>query len=796
MEQRIFEIRNNGVSTSLVELYLKSIDEHLLHKELALVLIRRGAKLSHSAINDMHQFALSGDAEMAQALFQRKSISEETYQCLLSPGGDPLSPQENRKKLLQAKMHLKSALLQLKRGNWEWIDLAKIHEYKKFKKTLKENPDLREQLREDYLEFVELYDQLINQHPVLKEFRIASQQLRVFVATKEKTPPPPELSKLAGLWTDGLESTFAAEDKLSKLDQVTRKRFWGTLTHRFFHFGNPAHLPKSFVVLIHGTKHNPAIFREGFLHPKGKLNETGLVPFSGELQGTDIGDNINVENISCSTFAHDFSDAPLLFNAHTPFLVSYLYANQLYGYGKYEQAFDEQLAQERLSPDQVKKCIKKEDPYQDIRELVIRDTDIRRLRASDPKLADQICAPILELVLKSKEQVGKNDYETWAIDRLYQALTIPLKHSFSEEDLVLIHKKIPVVFASVNASTGTLLPNTQERLFRGSLKLGSNIQFVFTLSEHIRTIENLATQFNMQVYSFETGAYLETRSMALGKQLTAFEASIQSLQEPEKRQRKIEFALNTHILPAYTAPLQENPFYLKEGKRHTIDNPFLGGEFQTYAEYLKATEEGTFLARHFHGRMHSTRVTILAQLLIHIDPDYSKLDPFLLPITAAAHDALRQDEGEDFWDEESADFLYSYLVFRQVPSEKAQVYRHAIAQKDPTDRVFLTKEQKIVQTADCLEIIRCLPCLDRFQKKRLAIPLEDTIIQEWAYFIKKTEDKDLKIKLENSSLSYYADVMRLLKHFSPKMPTVSKLLEEELQYYDQNDLPQIVSDQL
>lgn len=153
--------------------------------------------------------------------------------------------------------------------------------------------------------------------------------------------------------------------------------------------------------------------------------------------------------------------------------------------------------------------------------------------------------------------------------------------------------------------------------------------------------------------------------------------------------------------------------------------------------------------RHCHGISHVGRaaayVSVFANLYRkHGDVTAATLtdhDIQLLQIAALFHDAAREDDGVDRWDEESAILLYVYLTQAlNVDKAKAVMISEATANKDSreqsTNRTIsealdgqITWEntpplpknvyplprniyQKIIHDVDCLDIIRARPAFD------------------------------------------------------------------------------------
>jgi ankyrin repeat protein len=88
----------------------------------------------------------------------------------------------------------------------------------------------------------------------------------------------------------------------------------------------------------------------------------------------------------------------------------------------------------------------------------------------------------------------------------------------------------------------------------------------------------------------------------------------------------------------------------------------------------------------------------------------------LVQITALFHDSGRQDEGDDYWDAESGENLYQFLIQNRVNADLALILKQTIAYKDNADEFGQNTVQwglanldylrQLVNSADTLEVIR------------------------------------------------------------------------------------------
>ncbi|MCX7120886.1 MAG: SidE phosphodiesterase domain-containing protein [Gammaproteobacteria bacterium] len=144
--------------------------------------------------------------------------------------------------------------------------------------------------------------------------------------------------------------------------------------------------------------------------------------------------------------------------------------------------------------------------------------------------------------------------------------------------------------------------------------------------------------------------------------------------------------------------------------------------------------------REHHGIAHVARVAFYIPLLNtfynqYLDTNLSDEDIKLLQLAGLFHDAGREGDGEDLWDNDSAALLYYYLTITlKLPHEKAVIFSEAIANKDyaPSktyhhliinngkvswDSKITVKEKTIAQSilhdADCFDIIRARHHFDK-----------------------------------------------------------------------------------
>lgn len=783
-----------GIPQSIAEycLFYRGKNQTEVHS-LVTFLIFHGANVTHAMGQRMKQMLKEPCGSYYANLLKETSLTtEDELHALIQDDSPKGTLADYQHKITLAKTKLQQMLAQ-NRGNWELVDLSLIEEFKQLKKEIKIKSEIRLQLDSLYTQFVALYDDLVNRHPLLKELREASKELRERM-NRQDTPPSGRLSKICSLWAQNVDiyTREKAQKELNSIAYEERSRFWYALRKPILAtasriFTDPF-WRRGYVSLIHGTKMSPTILRTKALLPKGMLDQEGIVPFSGEILGNDRGTDINAENISCSSLSWDWEERIQgYFMASTRLLISLIYSMQSFGYGENEKFFERAASLQRTEWEEIRPHLEQRDSQ----DLAVRSIDILRLRSTEPQESKERFQKLLDEVEKlvKKEKPTKDS----PLDRLHQALIIPIKYPITQDDLALIRKRIPVLFASMNR-IGKSCPG--EFLFKGPMEFGKDIQAAFVPAEHVEEMGKLLHEAGIETYDFDTAKFLETQSMVRGSQDAAFEASIESLQEVEKEQRRIAYYLEMDILPKYSIPFPRKPTFLSEDQRLEVPNPYFG-HYESHEDYLNAVRDGLVVPRTTHGRMHASRVTILSQFFrkkVIQSGTKEQLDPVITAITAAAHDAQREDEGVDRWDEESAIYLHSYLLKQGYSEKDARYYARAIREKDPKNHLFESNIQKIVHDADCLEILRCLKPPNEFRKEELQIKVDDNTIQGWSDFIKLTDQDQLHLALEQNTENYYADVMRILKLVGPAQ--VCTELSKELACYNPEDLPQKVKEVL
>ena len=221
-----------------------------------------------------------------------------------------------------------------------------------------------------------------------------------------------------------------------------------------------------------------------------------------------------------------------------------------------------------------------------------------------------------------------------------------------------------------------------------------------------------------------------------------------------------------------------------------------------FIDRLFMPEQEAFLPsdpRQSHGCDHAARVAIFTPIFTYLygkyHPDYNPTanDVLLSQFIAAGHDAGRQSEGPDVYDEDSAAITLAELKKRGIEDDSIlKVVKAAIENKDSDatrEKPFIAK---LVQNADCAEFARLLltgPIQGQssFQQsegfldiyKELSVmagPSHDKPLKNGRTFedfhdelsalrfemnelIFKTHSKDFRIKASSSGKNYYDEIL-------------------------------------
>lgn len=798
IDQNINRTTTGGEACSALEkLYLTQGPNQPFYRELAVLCLQKGATISSRLAYDMKmEMRAKKDLTFAPFLKAQNLLTDEELRIYLSPPPAKGSTQELLQKVVDANFFFDN-MLSLYNLNPSMVSLERMSEIRMLRREVKNHlaqasektPEVV-QLESLYQTFSSKYDSVVNKHLLLRELREISREIRQLSKTAvEKQTPSERLIKFYSLW--GKDDSYTREESIGRIGKLfgeSRKLYWDDMHTRITTAATQTQkselLKNRSITWVHGTKSSslPSIAKVKALIPTGQLIPKGVVPFSGEICGSDV--NINSDSLSGEMLTSSWEEElnNQYYGSATRFLVSFLYAKKLQGYKKNEMKFDPQKAWERMTPQYLEKLL----DGQAGEAVTVSCVDILRLRLTDPQ-ADKKLAPYKQTIEEKLKTSNSN-----TLKRLHEALTLHLSYQLSEEEVRMTQdpNPYPVVFASMNTASREYLKSGEilEFLAKGEQPLGAagKIQVAFTSKDKVEELQKMMTPLGVEVFDFDTAFYLETINMVKGSE----DQKLNRLPQ----QAKISSILQRDILPHYATPFPEKPVYKEAGETKKVPHPLFNMKRSAYEDYKKSVEKGEATPRSIHDPMHATRAAIWSQMLANLYERLGKsqpIDRFKLALSTAIHDIARQDEGKDYWDEESGEFLDSYLKQRQLFLADAQVqgndvHVHALKEKDPAGHQFTTPIQQIIHDADTLEILRVLRNPADFRKEELcfnAFPgLEESykqkLIAEVQQFIALTEKPDLKLKLHQTSQSYYLDVLKMVNN--EQFPTLFDLLQKEI----------------
>jgi hypothetical protein len=706
-------------------------------REIGFRLMEKGAPIPRRVASDLKiQVSETKNTRYAALLREQGLITAEEEQILLSNSSTDVTALT--KKGLEMNLYLES---RFKQGflNPDLVPIEKLQEIRALKKELKKLDE--PQAKSQYERLKSNYERLTLHHKLLKELKALRSELK-----GDSKNPSTKMKRFSALFSDAV---------IGPIEKI----YWRAMVHKIFKKAavveKDPFLKDRRILWVHGTKSTalPLLFRMRALEPLGMLLEKGVAPLCGEIN-SDIGSNKTKISGEMFTASWDEEITELL-EAKTRLLISYLYACKDDGYE--DMGFDPKAAWDRLGEEEMRGLIKSQPSRDLITYWAKSRVDILRLRMTDPE-ADVKFLPIKKLVEESLQDPSNPNWDS--LQRLFVALTISMSQPYTSEELQVLKNPYPIVFASTTAIADPT-SNGQEYQLKGRAELGKDIQMAFTQPDKVEELQRLLEPFGVKVYDFETAFYLEMMQMTEGSSKT----------------EEIGQFLQTFIFPEYASLFPSNPSFRDEQNNDvSLEFPLYGRGIHSYEEYARGVEEGVIFPRDFHGPVHAGRVALWCLVLAE-QMQVEQKDRFLLTVAGAAHDWARQDEGPDFWDKASAEKLKNRLLSLRYPLSQIEPFIHAIREKDPKGGQFTSLYQKIVHDADALEIIRCLVNEEDFKKEKLTLPLANELIQEILLFIKLTEEKGMKQKLERSEhlLQDLVEIIRtrdefnLLKELAPKI---------------------------
>ncbi len=738
---------------------------------------RRGCSISATMQRDMIR-NIQKEPAFGKLLVHAGNLTQEDLDLYMLPPSCESSAEVLQKRMLENKTALLDNVLQLDFTKYFMEDYDLIEECKKLKKEtklyLKTNED--PELTASYNEFCRIYDQVVERDDLLATLQKISRELRKDSSVSKET------TMMLSLWSEpeGYDKDPAFFAHKTELYRPLRT----DLLREASHVHKDIRLFKEWIHLVHGTRLTPPMLTSGMILPMGMLLERRIIPFNGETSGSEKSRNKEHTCFSLLTSSCN-NRSEHLYGVNTALLVSIVYAQQWQGDGgSYECVFDREETKKRLTIASIEKAMRsslKADSLEHT--LLLLNLDIWRLRSVDPG-ADAYLEPVKEWV--TARMAGDPSLKC-----IHKALTDPVS-KVDPSQMDLLEKPISILFGTGSQPYIKGSDTNLEKLVHGELRLGKDLPVAFVSKEDVERASSYLASLDVRVYSLETAKYLESQRMIEGSKRATMERAIADYSPVAKTQARIGYYLQNAILPVYGKPFPSDPTYREGDEEKPLASPFYGEGLPSYEAYKEGVDSGSVIPRVTHGKMHAVRTCIASQILAKIyaaSPDeIPEDDILLLSIAAAAHDWMRGDEGEDRWDEDSAQALYCYLLSLGYEKEHIERYVHALKEKDPAGDLFTFLTQKIIHDGDCLEIMRVLEGKKDFDPQQLQFyhltsmekADKDAFIDEWYRFIKLTDSLELKMQLESHPGNYYSNVMGILRRDQGDFPILSGYLKEEL----------------
>lgn len=744
--------------------------EHLsqnLRVKILALLIYYGASLSRQQIYRFKQDFAKGDLLLLPLLFAKGHLTAEEYALYSAPapGHQKLAeanPAELKTLLLRALPDIQ-VMAQRSQIAQDAVDFEQVTFWRALKKEAKKmnvDPAARESFRQAYL-------RLVQNHPLLKLLREVSRETRDVVQNKNNRLSN-KVCVVLGMWKRK-NSALHSDDAVHLirqnplLFQNIRSRIVNVAAR---YFKDPFWYACR-NLWVHGTKSAALILMRKRVQQQllaaGTLLKLGIAPPCGEMCGSHMGANSTRITGECPS--PSWEDAR---NTHyltaSNFEASIEYASKETHYK--EMVFNPEEAWKLATREAVEKVIevdKNGNPYIEnwFSDLTSIQVAILRLRMTD-RQADVKLDPLLKWVQNEKD----NQVNPKIIPVVHDALTCKVPFFLEKEDLEKITAPYPILFGCPDHASiphDAIKGRYNEYLSEEGMQLGRDIQMAFTTPENVTQLEKDLAGTSVRVDNFDMARMIEMMEMMRGS-----EASTRSIQCNSLKEAQVH--LNQHlqqaILPYYAAKLPEVP----QGR--PVAKPFARGAL-TYADYVKNVQNGQ-LAREEHDDMHSARTTFWTQIqaVLYARHATHVKNPILLGITGALHDSARQDEYEDQDEKASSANVAVYLKRLKVPPADIEKYVRAVAEKDPSSKVYEDEIQEIVHNADCFEIKRCLRDPTHFDKARLSFTKMaqsldpkylDDLLQEITHFIDLTNTEKQKKELEWDAPQYYLGLLQIFK---------------------------------
>lgn len=737
--------------------FLNQIEKYKpLLKDLARTLLDAGANLSPRLVGEMKLETRATKTEEYLPYLRAQSKIEAAEAELLLRESEGITIEGSQ--LIEAKIEMEKFLRLHHLDPWKIP--SSIEHYRELKKKLnfaRTSQDIA--LKQAYESFCAVYNQVVDHSIALKELRRFSQKIRELSRqTPDSRTIPLDLCRFYGLWSG--DESYSKSNVLARINKLfTNKRgvYWTAMRQAFL-----TQLQKiqemrlmASIVWAHGTQSSsiPSMLHVQGLMAMGQLLESGVVPFCGQVGGTEK--TINNKFISGECLTLDWNEGEnLLQKSLSRILVNLMYASKNEGYFDNEKTFDPAKSWVRVTPQNVQRLMLKPED----REWSVIRVDILRLRLTDPE-ADKKLMPLLEYV----QELLKQDESLEHLKNLHHALTISIKYQISTDMMELLTHPFPVIFASnslkTKASSATVR-DCNQFFVEGPVKFGKDIQFAFTDHNHVSKLQEILKSSNVTVLDLEVLLCLETVKMMQGSALDSVKNG-----HPIER---LAWRMQNDLLPLYTIPF-----------------PQFGQVEESYKTYIKSVENEEILPRLIHGTMHASRSVLWSLVLAKL---YSipNVNLELLGCYMCGHDLLRQrDKGKDEWDAASAAWVTSYLQAQGFKRKILEPYEFAIANKDPKGGHFTSKLQQLFHDADSLEYRRVLASDNGFDKSKLQFIKEnlipeaqaDALIAEIHDFIGMTDTAEVKIQFERKTTNFLMDLILLLHTHKARFPRLSCILE-------------------
>lgn len=201
-------------------------------------------------------------------------------------------------------------------------------------------------------------------------------------------------------------------------------------------------------------------------------------------------------------------------------------------------------------------------------------------------------------------------------------------------------------------------------------------------------------------------------------------------------------------------------------------------------KFYEAHESG-FDQYRIHGRMHVARAVIFSEVMSrYFQSKGESIDFDYVRRMTGLHDAGREGNGLDRWENQSADLLYQHLKLKGMPHDQAYQKSRNIIKATADNSI----EYQIFQSADCIDIMR--PCTGRggregFNSAFLSflkdshdaedVKFREDLIEEAWDFIKISEAK--KFSDFKDSQGFMKKLFQIIDHDRNSFKILSSILD-------------------